>query len=168
MGNNNAIMRIVKLLMITLSLLVIRVNSQDKGLDLSKVLDTLYNKVEANMIKTIRKNLGGKNSLIKPKEKVNCKKRKFSLNPRCIKFSLSNRMRRLEKNIKKLQPTSGTKALQDFTKYKKKVDQLVLNATNTWAMTKNNTDQINKYRAETKVLGDEIKESDATLNQVQN
>ena len=93
-------MRIVKLLVITLSLLVIRVNSQDKGLDLSKVLDTLYNKVEANMIKTIRKNLGGKNSLIKPKERVSCKKRKFALNPKCIKLSLSTRMRRLEKNMK--------------------------------------------------------------------
>ena len=33
---------------------------QDDGLDLSKVLDTLYNKVEANMIETIKKNLGGK------------------------------------------------------------------------------------------------------------
>ena len=120
------------------------------------------------MIKTIRKNLGGKNSLIKPKEKVSCKKRKFALNPRCIKFSLSNRIRRLEKNIKKLKPTSGTNALQDFTKYKKKVDQVVLNATNTWAMTKNNTEQIIKFRTETKVLGDRIKEAETKQKQVQN
>ena len=70
--------------------------------------------------------------------------------------------------MKKLQPTSGSKVLQDFTKYKKKVDQLVLNTTSTWAMTKNNTDQINKFKAEAKVFGDEIKELDATLNQVQN
>ena len=161
-------MKIVKLFMVIISLLVVRANSQDKGLDLSKVLDTLYNKVEANMIKTIRKNLGGKNSLIKPKEKVNCKKRKFALNPKCIKFSLSNRMRRLEKNIKKMQPNIETNALKDFAKYKKKVNQLVFNTTDTWSITKNNTDQINKNRVETKVLDDKVKEFDEKLNQVEN
>ena len=75
---------------------------QNDGLDLSKVLDTLYNKVEANMIKTIRKNLGGKNSLIKPKEKVNCKKTKFALNPKCIKKNLAKRMKRIENTVIKI------------------------------------------------------------------
>merc|ERR1712050_658266 len=121
MGSNNNVthvsMEIVK--MVTLYLLVVTVNTNDDGLDLSKVLDTLYNKVEANMIKTIRKDLGGKNSLIKPREPVTCKKRKFALNPKCIKLSLSRRMKKMESSIKKLQMKSETKVFKDFGKYKK-------------------------------------------------
>ena len=82
-------------IILVLSSFIVGTNEND-GLDLSKVLDTLYKRVEANMIKTIKKNLGGKNSIIKQAEKVNCKKRKFALNPKCIKTQLSRKMKKLE------------------------------------------------------------------------
>ena len=55
-------MKLVRLFILLVWILLKVNGKQDDGLDLSKVLDTLYNKVEANMIKTIKNKLGGKNS----------------------------------------------------------------------------------------------------------
>ena len=75
-------MKLVTLFLVLVCCLVKVKGQQNDGLDLSKVLDTPYNKVEANMIKTIKKNLGGKNSLIKPKEMCTLQNKKFCVEPK--------------------------------------------------------------------------------------
>ena len=97
-------------------LFLIRVlkSQESDTFDLSKVLETLYNKAEANMIKTIKKNLGGRNSIIKSPEVVDCKKRKFGLKPKCLKKDLTQRIRKLEINVKKLRTFSSKKQVKGF------------------------------------------------------
>ena len=135
-------MKLVTLFLVLFCFLLKVNGQQNDGLDLSKVLDTLYNKVEANMIKTIRKNLGGKNSIIKPKEKVNCKKPKFALNPKCIKKNLAKRMKRIENTVKKIKVQSKKNNLKDLNLYKKKVDALITNFTQA-SISSNITDKLN-------------------------
>ena len=140
----------------------VTVTGQRDGLDLSSVLDTLYKKVEANMIKTIKRNLGGKNSLIKPKEKVNCNKSKFSLNPKCIKRNLSKRMRKLEKSLKVVagKDRNINSLKTELNKQKKTVDEFIAKY-NKATTDNNNTEQLQTIAKQIKTLDTAL----ATLNE---
>merc|ERR1711915_1074052 len=63
----------------------------------------------------------------KPPEVVDCKKRKFGLQPKCLKKDLSQRIRKLEANVKKLRTIGNKKQVKGFNLYKKKMDQLSKN-----------------------------------------
>merc|ERR1711936_280839 len=133
MGSNMMVMGLYTCIVIVIVLLYIQIvtTQSNDGLDLSKVLDTLYDKVEKNMIKTIKKNLGGKNSLIKPQEKVDCGKRTFGLNPKCIRSMLTRRMRKVENSVKVLAvKNNNLNILQTaFNKHRKRVNEFIINQT---------------------------------------
>merc|ERR1711964_875086 len=78
----------------------------------------------------------------------------------------SKRMKRIEINVKKLQAGGGPNILNDFTKYKKKVDALAANVTNVWTRTMNSTEQQKETRDEVKGLDNAVKALEVKLKQV--
>ena len=78
---------------------------------------------------------------------------------------MSKRIRMIDKKLKKMQTDWNEHIIKDYSQYKKKVDQLIVNFSKVLMNNKKSTEQLDNEIEETKILDESVKVLSVKINQ---